>query len=571
MIRVETIALAEPAMKQDLIESPSNTLHIYTRVSTAAQADKGTSLKSQLDIGKAKAKKLKFRWHHWDEGGRSSHHEDIQGRPKFFELYQAIKAGKVKHLWVYDQSRLSRNDQVASIFRYECNKQGVTLYTKDGQFNLSSPSDKLLKQMLDAVAEFENSVRAERSRLGKLAKVKRGYWQGGPPPFGYELVSGKLAESKSESKWVKFIFQQSQNGLSAAKIKKELDSNGVLARRGSLWSLGSIEALLRNTQYVGRYTYTDRIAEETVDVSCPKLVDDESWSAVNLARKRNASRKDQQNATTKNFYLLRDFMVCGHCGRKMAGRIKLSKHEQFYYCPNKERAWVKQGGSETPHQRKTGCGFERSMHIPTTDKIVFETVVALHRKSSILKEEVKRRVYAQHGIKQVKSADEIKDIHRKIERQQRELLRIQEAQGSLQANHLIGRTEDHVYKTAMRQLSEECDRISLEISNLQLSFKKEGEKRQWVDWVKMFGQELDEKRKFSDQEKQLYLKGLIEKIEAKFNPTTRDHELTLYFNHPLVGDGIRWRNKKDKSKGYEIIEGSSSIPIKVEKRDWRGK
>ena len=147
---------------------------IYTRVSTSAQAEKGTSLDTQLKLGKEKARHLKFKWKHWDEGGKSSHHEDIERRPSFYALYQAIRDGEVKHLWVYDQSRLSRNDQVASIFRYQCNKQGVTLYTKDGTFDLSSPSDKLLKQMLDAVAVFENSARAERSRIGKLAKVKQG-------------------------------------------------------------------------------------------------------------------------------------------------------------------------------------------------------------------------------------------------------------------------------------------------------------------------------------------------------------------------------------------------------------
>lgn len=110
----------------------------------------------------------------------------------------------------------------------------VTLYTKDGQFDLSSPSDKLLKQLLDAVAEFENSVRAERSRIGKLMKVKAGFWHGGVPPFGYEITNGKLAEVKTESKWVKFIFKAALKGNSAAAIKKELDSNGVLARRGGL-------------------------------------------------------------------------------------------------------------------------------------------------------------------------------------------------------------------------------------------------------------------------------------------------------------------------------------------------
>ena len=73
--------------------NPQKTLHIYTRVSSVAQADKGTSLDTQLQWGIKRAKQLKFGHRHWDEGGKSSHHEDIQGREKLFQLYQAIIAG----------------------------------------------------------------------------------------------------------------------------------------------------------------------------------------------------------------------------------------------------------------------------------------------------------------------------------------------------------------------------------------------------------------------------------------------------------------------------------------------
>ena len=163
------------------------------------------------------------------------------------------------------------------------------------RFDLSSPSDKLLKQMLDAVAEFENSVRAERSRIGKLIKVKAGYWHGGPPPFGYQLEQGKLTENKVESKWVKFIFKEALKGISISHIKKELDSNAILARRGGLWTLGSIESLMTNTHYIGRYNFTDKVSGESVEVKCPLIVDEITWNSINLARKRRASRKDQQN------------------------------------------------------------------------------------------------------------------------------------------------------------------------------------------------------------------------------------------------------------------------------------
>ena len=165
------------------IDDPSKTLHIYTRVSSLAQANEGTSLDTQYELGAKKARDLKFKPVHWDEGGKSSHHEEINGRPVLLKLYEAMKRGEIKHLWVYDQSRLSRNDQVASIFRYECNNQRVTLYTKDGQFDLSNPQDKLMKVILDGMGEFENSIRSERTRLGKFSRAREGFWFGGPPPF----------------------------------------------------------------------------------------------------------------------------------------------------------------------------------------------------------------------------------------------------------------------------------------------------------------------------------------------------------------------------------------------------
>jgi len=548
------------------------TLHIYTRVSTMSQADKGTSLESQLELGKKKAKDLKFSIEHWNEGGKSSHHDDIQGRPKLYELFQAIKAGEVKHLWVYDQSRLSRNDQVASILRYEFNKQGVTLYTKDGQFDLSSPSDKLLKQMLDAVAEFENSVRAERSRIGKLMKVKAGCWHGGVPPFGYEISNSKLTENKAESKWVKFIFKQALRGNSIASIKKGLDSNGVLARRGGLWTLGSIESLMTNTHYLGHYVYTDGVSGEKVEVTCPKIVDEVTWNSINLERKRKASRKDQQNATTKNFYLLRDFMVCGHCGRKMAGRIKPAKSEYMYYCANKERVWAKEGESPTHYQRGTGCGFDRAMNIQLTDKAVFDTVVNLHRDSSILKEEVKKRVYAEHGIKgTAASAEEMKGFERQLRKHETLFQSIQESIGNLEANRILKRMDDKAYKIAVSRMNDEADRLKTEITNLRLKLRGEAEKKEWVNWMDNFGVEIDEKQKLNDEQRQLYLKGLIEKIEAKFNRKTRAHELDIHFRHPIVGDGIKWKDPKKKTLGYKVLNGSKTTQIRVEKRDGRGK
>lgn len=550
---------------------PANTLHIYTRVSTLAQAEQGTSLQSQLELGVKKASELGFAYERWDEGGKSSHHEDIAARPVLASLFAAIKSGRVKHLWVYDQSRLSRNDQVASIFRYECNKQGVTLYTKDGQFDLSSPQDKFLKQLLDAVAEFDNTTRAERTRLGKLNRVRSGHWHGGPPPFGYQLKDRKLEIEPSEAQWVKRMFEMSAAGSSPAAIKKELDSHGVTARRGGLWSIGSVAAMLKNPHYARQYTYKDAKTEQEIAVLCPQIVDATTWEAVQVLHTEHDNRHRQKNATKKHFYLLRDLMYCAHCGRPISGRQNRARGEALYYCPNKERSWVTNGGkSDTPWQRGTGCGFERSMNIDRADELVWKHVQDLHAKSSLLKEEVKRRVLDQQGLQYVGDKDAKKKAEAKVRRLQKDLTAVSETIGNVEASKLLNRMDDVSYVTTMQRLTDGQQRVSAALAEIKLQLQTETTRQKWVNWLDAFGTEVKNTSSFDDGQRKQYVAGIVERIDVRWLPEQREHELTIHFRLPIVGDSIQWLDPKRKSRGYTLVEGQRTDTVALSKKDGRG-
>ena len=73
-------------------------LHIYTRVSTRVQDKDGTSLDTQKELGIKKSKELGFKHKVWNEGGASSHHEDLHNRPVLTQLMREVEDGNVSNV-----------------------------------------------------------------------------------------------------------------------------------------------------------------------------------------------------------------------------------------------------------------------------------------------------------------------------------------------------------------------------------------------------------------------------------------------------------------------------------------
>ena len=128
--------------------------------------------------------------------------------------------------------------------------------------------------------------------------------------------------------------------------------------------------MLTNTHPIGYYTYTDSKTEESVKCVCPSIVSKSLWDQCQQQRINISTRKGQKNRT-KRFYLLRDLMYCGHCGSHMSGRIKESKNEYLYYCPHRERSWVKLPPKQHEKwKRNNGCDMNRSLNITAVDELV---------------------------------------------------------------------------------------------------------------------------------------------------------------------------------------------------------
>ena len=544
------------------------TLHIYTRVSTKTQDEDGTSIDTQKELGVKKAEELGFDHKVWNEGGASSHHDDLLNRPVLTQLMGEVENGNVQNLFVFNNDRLSRNDITQQTIKIALQRNNVILFTKDGKFDLTNPSDKLFKTLLDGIAEYDNALRSERSRLGKINKVKQGQWYGAPPPYGYQIKDKRLKPEPLEAQWVNEIFKMTLDGKSVMEIKRKLDINGVEPRRkkGS-FSTGSILRLIKNTHYIGYYTFEDKKSGEVIKCHCPPIMDDRLYHDVHKVLVKRAERKHHTNRTTTNFYLLRDFMYCNSCGSKIAGRIVKRKNENLYYCPNKERSW-KSGTSTEKNRYKRGrvdghgCEMTRSLSIPLTDHFVWTKVLEVISKSSLLKEEVKNRVL---DTKDAPNSDNTAIIKKEKAKRSKLLRQIEDIQASIaemETKYLLKKYDETIYQKIEKNLSDELTKLNDEIEQSRLKIKELGNQKKWIDWLSAYNDRIEEYENYTEEERKVFLEGIIEHILVRYDKETNEHHLKISFVMPLIDDGIRYKTE-EKSTGYELVDGEKDTVIGI--------
>ena len=57
-------------------------------------------------------------------------------------------------------------------------------YDRNGVYDYGNKNDLLFRQFRDAINQFEDTQRVQRSKHGKLRRAKEGRWIGGPAPYG---------------------------------------------------------------------------------------------------------------------------------------------------------------------------------------------------------------------------------------------------------------------------------------------------------------------------------------------------------------------------------------------------
>ena len=547
-------------------------LHIYCRVSTTEQKESGTSLETQKEIGIELSKKLtKGKYEMWDEGSQSSFKDDLVNRPILTKLLVEVDKGNVSQLYVWNTDRLSRNQKVWGLIRYKLKQHNVLLYvgSDPNPIDLSDPMDNLLVGILSEISQYDNYVRMERFRLGKIERVKNGQWFGGSPPFGYQIVDKRLKVHPYEMKWVKTIFENYVKGDSIDKIRNDLFVNGVKSRRGLInWNNGTIEKIFQNTHFEGWYEFKDKKSGQKFKCECPTEIPITLLNKVRKLREERSYRRGKgrmMGGNSKRDYLLKGLLECGYCGSRFGGRTVPSQYIEHYYCIRKETNYR----DKRTYKYKECKKGRRSLKVEICDDVIWNKVIDVCENSFLFKEKEKLEILEKSNFDV--DTKQIKKLESRIVSFDRELKNIEKNIIQLESDRILNKRTDKEVEGILKNVNLHRNQIIENKENTKGLIDGSKKDLQWVDWVKEFSSKIKTIRKERDLEiRKKFLNGIIDRIIVNY-VDGNTHNLRVFFRIPYINDELIWKDETDKKKGYDIKKGLKSLYINYDEDNLKKK
>lgn len=301
---------------------------LYPRVSTEDQSRFGHSLDEQED----RLKKLcEFKDYEiykvYREEGVSA--KDTN-RPKFKEMIQDMKDGKINKIVVYKLDRLTRSIQdleniCKMLEEYNCDLESVA-----EEINTGNANGKFFIRMLTILAQLEIERTSERTKFGLIGAAKKGHISG-QPVLGYTKKdkSKKLVIDELESDVVKRIFSMYLEGSSVCHICDIFNEENVLNKH---WATTTVDKILSNKIYIGSIEHGKRDKKNTqiFEDVVPAIIDKTTFECVQKRKEKNL-----KNYKRKRTYIFMQKILCPKCHKIMGGESSTSgtgaKHI-YYKC-----------------------------------------------------------------------------------------------------------------------------------------------------------------------------------------------------------------------------------------------
>jgi len=229
---------------------------LYARVSTDEQARSGYSLAQQIEALRAYAVREGYEvLEEIQDAGQSGASLERPGMDRVRDL---VAAGGVSVVLAQDRDRFAREPAYHYLLRREFEEHGTKIRALNDRGD-DSPEGDLTDGILDQLAKYERAKMAERSRRGKLRKVREGkviagrMARHGAARYGFAFNDARDALVVDEDKMevVRRIFRMvGVEGQPIFAAKRMLDAAGIPTATGKpRWSASMIRDIISNDVY----------------------------------------------------------------------------------------------------------------------------------------------------------------------------------------------------------------------------------------------------------------------------------------------------------------------------------
>jgi site-specific DNA recombinase len=253
-------------------------------------------------------------------------------RPRFMEMIEDCRAGKIDAVITKSVSRFGRNTVDTLIYTRELKGLGIDVYFEKEAIHSSSPDGELMLTLMAAFAESEAESLSENVAWGFRKKFASGNTRSLAVHNLYGIDrnedSGEIVICEDEAAIVRRIYNDFLAGLSAQTIANNLDKENVPTRfEGSNWYNKTVINILKNEKYCGdvlfQKTYSpgalSRVKQNRGELpqyyvrdALPAIIDRKTWEITQM---EYARRVKQYSGQPSPEYPFEGRIFCGVCGR----------------------------------------------------------------------------------------------------------------------------------------------------------------------------------------------------------------------------------------------------------------
>ena len=302
---------------------------IYTRVSTKNQAEEGYSLAGQEKDCKAFAEVNGYSVSKvFVEKGESA---KTQARTELQNLMKFCVANKknIDAIIIWKIDRLTRDIKgFYSLQDFFAKLNIKVLFAREN--NGDSATDKLTRNLMGVLAQYENDQKSERVTNGMKTAFLQGHWMW-KAPIGYLMKNGNIEPDPKTAHHIKKIFKLFATGMYQQVQILEILKNDGFEINNNLLCL-----MLRNSLYMG-YMYKKEWSKEPVRGVFEPLITEEIFRKVQRILDGNKPLITPHKRNNP-LYPLRQFITCPNCNQPLTASQSRGRKERYayYHCYNKD-------------------------------------------------------------------------------------------------------------------------------------------------------------------------------------------------------------------------------------------